>query len=565
VRRALAEHNHGFRRIFEKKEFHTCILEMISLPTGHQNYFDLTTLAPTAALDAVDTILLLQRRKFSNESSMQIAFLRAVGRLILRIPIHVLYESKDDLPFFYSENVESDHQSEYPPGSYLYLSNIEDDFDEDWSNVGNVDNLVSYIMFGMRKLVKEPKENRKLSPQKLRIHSQHGCNSDSHFINEYIRNDQYIRDFERIVFHEENNTLSGCKLICGMVMRWCTPYIFFPARETNEEASVKRKSRGIKMTGAPLKDLMNHFNTLDSEIVSLVYYGQGKRNMELSISALNEMIGETGNSSESIIDRPFKLNKDLIEKIPSKELRNLLLYLINGFSHSAETTSRQGMTIPPFVQLWHVLSTKYNVDVTLGNNDVARTIPGLSEAVFVFITCLYLVLKSQSDEEFHRLQYPFQLGTDLSKIVTMLQLLMSRLSSIPNSVQLSDASHSCDNTFNAALYLGSLRLFNHLVDRHKRKSWIRNTSSLSSEILQAVEIDRNLMKEQDEALQAALETDRSIAHANMPSTELKTVVQSENSDEKASVTEVALEHAEDRQKKDRERRAAFYELKFGKK
>ena len=103
------------------------------------------------------------------------------------------------------------------------------------------------------------------------------------------------------------------------------------------------------------------------------------------------------------------------------------------------------------------------------------------------------------------------------------------------------------------------------MDRHKRKSWIRNTSSLSSEILQAVEIDRNLIKEQDEALQAALETDRSIAHANMPSTELKTVAQSENSDEKASVTEVALEHAEDRQKKDRERRAAFYELKFGKK
>lgn len=559
---ALTEYNSGLARVFEKKEFYTSVIEMVGSPTVHQNCFDLTKLSPTAALQAVDTMFLLQRQKFNDDCSIQTSFLKAAGHLILRIPIDYFYESKDDLPSFYSDkNIESGYQSEYSHGSYFHLTNIEDEFDDDWSNVGNVDALVSYIMVEMRKLILDTTEH---SEGKPRSHPQKIRNWDSHFINEYIKNDQYIRDFESLVLNGENDRLAGCKLVCNIIVRWCTPYIFFPGEETNEQAFGKGNASGIKRTGAPLQDLITHFKTLDSEIVSLVYYGQGKRNMELSISALNEMTGETQNNSESIVDGVFKVNNDLIKRIPSKGLQNLLSYLTNGFKHSAETTSRDGKKIPPFLHLWHVLNTKYNVDVTLGNNDVARTIPGLSEAVYVFITCLFLVIKSQSDEEFHRLQYPFQLGTDLSKIVTMLQLLMSRLSSIQNNGQISDISHSYDQVFNAVLYLGSLRLFNHLVDRHKRKSWIRNTSSLSSELLQAVEIDRNIMKEQDEAFQAALDTDQSIAHA-VSSNEIQKNVESENSDGKASTTELTVEHSKDQQKIDRERRAAFYERKFGKK
>ena len=109
--------------------------------------------------------------------------------------------------------------------------------------------------------------------------------------------------------------------------------------------------------------------------------------MELSISALNEMTGETQNNSESIVDGVFKVNNDLIKRIPSKGLQNLLSYLTNGFKHSAETTSRDGKKIPPFLHLWHVLNTKYNVDVTLGNNDVARTIPGFGSCI-----CIYYML-----------------------------------------------------------------------------------------------------------------------------------------------------------------------------
>ena len=72
------------------------------------------------------------------------------------------------------------------------------------------------------------------------------------------------------------------------------------------------------------------------------------------------------------------------------------------------------------------------------------------------------------------------------------------------------------------------------------------------------------MKEQDEAFQAALDTDQSIAHA-VSSNEIQKNVESENSDGKASTTELTVEHSKDQQKIDRERRAAFYERKFGKK
>ena len=84
---ALTEYNSGFARVFEKKEFYTSAIEMFGSPTGHQNCFDLTKLAPTAALQALDTIFLLQRQKFNNDCSIQTTFLKAAGHLILRIPI----------------------------------------------------------------------------------------------------------------------------------------------------------------------------------------------------------------------------------------------------------------------------------------------------------------------------------------------------------------------------------------------------------------------------------------------------------------------------------------------
>ena len=117
----------------------------------------------------------------------------------------------------------------------------------------NVDALVSYIMVEMKKLIQEPTEHSALSPGKPRSHSQNTRTWDNYFINEYIKNDQYIRDFESLVLREENDRLAGCKLVCNIIVRWCTPYIFFAGRETNEQALGKEKTSGIKKTGAPLQ------------------------------------------------------------------------------------------------------------------------------------------------------------------------------------------------------------------------------------------------------------------------------------------------------------------------
>ena len=72
-----------------------------------------------------------------------------------------------------------------------------------------------------------------------------------------------------------------------------------------------------------------------------------------------------------------------------------------------------------------------------------------------------------------------------------------------------------------------------------------------------VEIDRNIMKEQDEAFQAALDTDQPIAHA-VSSNEMEKC-ESEKFDGKASTTELTVEHSKDQQKIDRERRHSMNE------
>merc|ERR1712159_207605 len=55
---------------------------------------------------------------------------------------------------------------------------------------------------------------------------------------------------------------------------------------------------------------------------------------------------------------------------------------------------------------------------------------------------------------------------------------------------------------------GLLRLFGHLYGRHKKRSWIRNTSSIDSDVLAALDLDRKLMREQDQAFTEALENDK---------------------------------------------------------
>ena len=158
----------------------------------------------------------------------------------------------------------------------------------------------------------------------------------------------------------------------------------------------------------------------------------------------------------------------------------------------------------------------------------------------------------------------------------MLQSIMSRLSGNTYSVK---KVKSAKHTVNLVLYLASLKLFEHLNNRHKKKPWIRNSSSLDSEMLKAVEIDRNIMKEQDEAFKLALAADQSVmdTNSNMETTSgdmetnnttTTTTTTSEAKEEKPKANNnthsgntVGTSNSNDGLT-DRERRAKFFENKF---
>ena len=76
---ALTEYNSGFARVL-KKELYT--FDKCWVTHGVSKLLDLTKLAPTAALQALDTIFLLQRQKFNNDCH-QTTFL-AAGHLMLK-------------------------------------------------------------------------------------------------------------------------------------------------------------------------------------------------------------------------------------------------------------------------------------------------------------------------------------------------------------------------------------------------------------------------------------------------------------------------------------------------
>ena len=222
----------------------------------------------------------------------------------------------------------------------------------------------------------------------------------------------------------------------------------------------------------------------------------------------------------------------------------------------------------------NILNTKFDLAVLSGNDEIANAVPGLSEALFIFITMLYIAIKNQSDDAFYELQKPFNLSTDLSNIVMMLQSIMSRLSGNTYSVK---KVKSAKHTVNLVLYLASLELFEHLNNRHK-KPLIRN-SSLDSEMLKAVEIDRNIMKEQDEAFKLALAADQSMMDTNSNAettsgdmetnnTTTTTTTTSESKEEKPKANNnthsgntVGTSNSNDGLT-DRERRAKFFENKF---
>ena len=76
------------------------------------------------------------------------------------------------------------------------------------------------------------------------------------------------------------------------------------------------------------------------------------------------------------------------------------------------------------------------------------------------------------------------------------------------------------NIVELVLQLACLRLFTHLHSRHKTRSWIRNTSSIDSDVLAALDLDRRLMREQDEAFTEALMADQKKGSASSAENDL---------------------------------------------
>ena len=591
----VINNNNALKRICEKKDFYLYIINMIAKTDDI-----LMAISPKNAKHVLELINTLHQQFFDNNdfNDFNPIFMKAASILMLRIPINYFYQ-RYEMPKFYRQNsfdpnhnsnnskmvIDTSIDGDDDEADYHNSDSDSDDdantFNENWDEAGDSKMVITNIQSQMRKLARSPKRKSGISSPSLATISPRANNNSKKFL-DYIDKNDYVQDFERITLNSLTGNLNGSTIISNLLMRWGTPYIFFhdEGKGTDMEKEKEKVDdnsniiNGVKMTGAPLKDLINHYTWLDSEVINLVYYGQCNRDVSLTTTALNNML-EGGNSNDDN-NIGNKMNVDMevqidffdqvCDQMPSKQARDILVYLMG------EDT----MDSPPYLKLWNILNTKFDLAVLSGNDEIANAVPGLSEALFIFITMLYIAIKNQSDDAFYELQKPFNLSTDLSNIVMMLQSIMSRLSGNTYSVK---KVKSAKHTVNLVLYLASLKLFEHLNNRHKKKPWIRNSSSLDSEMLKAVEIDRNIMKEQDEAFKLALAADQSMMDTNSNvettsgdmetnNTTTTTTTTSESKEEKPKANNnthsgntVGTSNSNDGLT-DRERRAKFFENKF---
>ena len=256
-------------------------------------------------------------------------------------------------------------------------------------------------------------------------------------------------------------------------------------------------------TGAPLRDLETAFPSLDPTVIQLVY-SQCQRNIQKSAEALHSMAmvnaSDTSSREEIILEGP-RCGLTGNDENTTIKLHSFLLQ------------QRSGCNVPRFAELWMKMNEFYDVHILAGNVDVANTVPGLTEAFLCFVTGLYLDVKHKNEYAFYTTP-PFKLGTQMSEIVLWLQTLMARLADT-KSKSLSDL----------VLQLACTRLFHHLYTRHQKKAWIRNTSTIDSDMLAALDVDRQLRHEQDVAFQSALEVDLDRIHQEEASKESESEVE----------------------------------------
>merc|ERR1711871_1135038 len=170
--------------------------------------------------------------------------------------------------------------------------------------------------------------------------------------------------------------------------------------------------------------------------------------------------------------------------------------------------------VPRYIKLWKELLSKCSVssDWLRLSCDPAHIISEfgitIAEAVppvaFIFTFCLYIHLQQLSDKDFFGKNPPLPLATEMSHTVLFLQALTARLSAPAIALDLTTKS---DELFAPFLRLSCHRLLGHLMDRHERNAYIRNTTSLNPEIAAYLEEERQLKKKQEEEYQESLRLD----------------------------------------------------------
>lgn len=298
----------------------------------------------------------------------------------------------------------------------------------------------------------------------------------------------------------QTGDLNGCIPIGTFLARWGSPELLFQ-EDNSKNRSKSEDNFELPKTGAPLRDLETAFPSLDASVIGLVYVQCG-RDIQKTAKALHTMLGSS-DSREDSEESAQKLDSQYTDNILVNAVFQFLLQSPQERPLCMEKESFDA-SLPRYALMWRFLKKKYDVISLAGNQDIADTVFGVSEAFLIFVTGLYLQIKDQNDEEFFTVQKPFRL-IELSEIVVWLQSLMARLSEKERYTRFQGEDQ---NIVELVLQLACLRLFGHLYNRHKKRSWIRNTSSIDSDILAALDVDRKLMQEQDQAFSDALTEDQ---------------------------------------------------------
>merc|ERR1719502_1004432 len=171
-------------------------------------------------------------------------------------------------------------------------------------------------------------------------------------------------------------------------------------------------------------------------------------------------------------------------------------------------------SLPRYIHLWKDLLRKCSISsdwlrlscepvhlLSEFGVSIAETVPPVA---FIFTFCLYTHLCQLPDSDFYGSKAPLPLATEMSHAVLFLQALTSRLSSRSSEGY---PSVNSDHIFAPFLRLACHRLLGHLLNRHDRKPFIRNTTSLDPEIAAYLEDERQLKLKQEEEYQASLRLD----------------------------------------------------------